>query len=57
MSESGSRVVDTLPVVMFCLFAVFWTGYDIALGMWLATIPSLLVAVALVAKLARKGGA
>lgn len=44
---SRMRVVDTLPLVMFLIFAGFWGGWDVKLGLWLALLPSALVACAL----------
>ena len=48
MTGPGNRLVHALPVALFATFALFWTGYDIALGLWWATLPTLVVATALV---------
>jgi len=48
MPESGNPLIRALPVVLFAVFALFWTGYDIALGLWWATLPTVAVSVALV---------
>ena len=39
-----------LPILIFGIFALFWTAYDIAMGLWWAIIPSALVTAALVTK-------
>ncbi len=39
-----------LPILIFVVFALFWCGYDVVLGLWWAIIPSALVTAALVAR-------
>jgi len=56
MGTSDSRLVRSLPLLIFAVFAIFWTGYDIALGLWLATLPSLGVLLVLVLHALRTGG-
>lgn len=41
----------SLPVLMFLIFAAFWSAYDVVLGLWLAILPSALVGLAIVLKL------
>ena len=53
MRREASRAVSAAPVLMFLVFAAFWTGYDVKLEMWPAIAPSAVVALALVAHAVR----
>jgi len=55
METSDSRLVRSLPLLIFAVFAVFWTGYDIVLGLWLATLPSLGVLLVVILHTLRTG--
>ena len=57
MSEQ-SRLVRGLPVGMFVVFAGFWGVVDVMNGLWLALVPSVLVAATLLLgpRLLRRGG-
>ena len=48
-----------IPLLLFALFAVFWSAWDIVLGEWTGLIPSILVALLLGVAALRtdKGGA
>ena len=47
MSDAARRTVDRIPVVLFLIFAGFWSGSAVISGIPLAVLPSALVLVVL----------
>ena len=37
-------MIRHVPLVLFALFAVYWSAWDLWYGLWVALVPSLLIA-------------
>lgn len=52
MSEGRLRWI---PLLLFVIFAVFWSAWDLYLGEWTGLIPSIVVVVLLVIRRGKGG--
>ena len=50
MNGDARKLISAIPLIMFLVFAGFWSAVDVAKGVYWAIIPSGLVALALVVK-------
>jgi len=50
MTPDPSSPVRAIPLVLFAIFVAFWSTLDVASGVPLAVLPSVLIALALLVR-------
>ena len=50
MNPDPSSAVRAIPLVLFAIFVAFWSTLDVASGVPLAILPSVLIALALLVR-------